>query len=483
MFCYQFKKPFIVISLLSVGIVCFTPHAHAEFEYDISPILHLQEQYDDNINLTSSSKKSDSISKISPGFSLLLSHPRFKVTCDYLHTLAYFKNNPQYDYNNGNTLNFNLETRLTEYLNFLFTENYERSNDPQLTEFSEQNAQQTGQQNVQQTGLQNSVSFRSLHTQNNISPHLEYRFGPEDTINLTYRNTRLRQEGLGSEDYTENFYDGGLTYWLNDNYGINLQYSQDRGNFQVQENDFKSNRIAPRLTYRFSRQAEVFLDYSYTGTDFNHQTNIVNNTSKAQQILFPLYVGTDLNQQLDTNPDYFVRDFDAGFKLSPLSTVKVEGKLGYYWRIGHDSTNNQGFIYRLWGEKQLSSGSVFMDYRGGATANYFAVRDSGFYEFWLVSTGYAYNYKNILTFRADGSFTNYDYIQAPLEKLQNISQRKDDVWQGNILLGYNITSFLAFEIEYNYFDQSSNRKTDSYIDNRITGRLVINFLKDYQKGH
>jgi hypothetical protein len=465
MFCYQLKKPFIVIFLLSAVIVCFLPHAHAEFEYDISPILHLQEQYDDNINLTNSSKKSDSISKISPGFSLLLTHPRFKVTCDYLHTLAYFKNNPQYDYNNGNNLNFNLETTLTEYLKFLFTENYERSNDPQLTDFSGQNAQQTGQQNAQQTGQQNvlqtgqqtGVSFRSLHTQNNISPRLEYRFGPEDTINLTYRNASLRQEGLGSEDYTENFYDGFLTYWLNDNYGINLQYSQDRGNFQVQEDDFKSYRIAPRLIYRFSRQAEIFVDYSYTGTDFNQQT--------------------------DANPDYFIKDFDAGFKMSPLATVKVEGKLGYYWRNGHDNTNNQGFIYRLWGEKQFSSGTVFLDYRGGATENYFAVRDSGFYEFWLVSTGYTYNYKNILTFRADGSFANYDYIQAYLEKLQNISQRKDDVWQGNILLAYKITSFLTFEIEYNYLDQSSNRKTDSYIDNRITGRLVINFLQDYQKGH
>ena len=61
-----------------------------------------------------------------------------------------------------------------------------------------------------------------------------------------------------------------LTYWLNDNNGINLQYSQDRGNFQVQE-DFKSDRIAPRLIYRFSRQTEVFADYSYTGTDFNQQ--------------------------------------------------------------------------------------------------------------------------------------------------------------------------------------------------------------------
>ena len=61
-----------------------------------------------------------------------------------------------------------------------------------------------------------------------------------------------------------------LTYWLNDNNGINLQYSQDRGNFQVQE-DFKSDRIAPRLIYRFSRQTEVFADYSYTGTDFNQK--------------------------------------------------------------------------------------------------------------------------------------------------------------------------------------------------------------------
>ena len=76
---YQLKKPFIFIFILSISIVCFLSYAHAQFEYDISPLLHLQEQYDDNINLTRSFKKSDLISTISPGFSLLLSHPRFKL--------------------------------------------------------------------------------------------------------------------------------------------------------------------------------------------------------------------------------------------------------------------------------------------------------------------------------------------------------------------------------------------------------------------
>lgn len=456
MSCYLFKKPSIIICLFSVCLVYFIPPVHAEFEYDISPTLHLQEQYDDNILLTSSSRKSDLISTISPGFSLLLSHPRFNLACNYFHSFVYFKNNPQFDYNDSNNVNFNLETSLTEHVKFLLIENYERSNDPQLTDYSGQNIQQNAPQNIQQNVQQNSVGFRSLHTQNNISPQLEYRFGPEDTIKFTYRNTSYQQEGPGNSDYTEHFYDGILTYWFNDTYGANLQYSQDRGNFQVQTDDFESNRIAPRLIYRFSRQAEVFADYSYTGTDFK--------------------------QQDAANPDYFLNDFDAGFKISPLSTVKVEGKLGYYWRNGHDSTSKQGFIYRLWGEKSFSAGAVFLDSQGGATENYFGVRDSGFYEFWLVSTGYTYNYKDILTFRADGSFANYDYIQAPLQRMQNISQRKDDVWRGNILLGYNITSFLTFEIEYKYIDQVSNRKTDSYIDNQFTGRLVINFQKNYQKG-
>ena len=42
--------------------------------------------------------------------------------------------------------------------------------------------------------------------------------------------------------------------------------------------------------------------------------------------------------------------------------------------------------------------------------------------------------------------------------------------------------FLAFELEYNYLDQTSNRVENSYIDNRITGRLVVNFQKAFQRG-
>ena len=444
---YQLKKPFILIFIIASSILGFSQFAHAQFEYDISPVLHLQEQYDDNINLTRSFKKSDSISTVSPGFALLLSHPRFKLTCDYLHDFVYFKNYPQNDYK-GDNFNLATETRVTEYLKFLFTENYIKSNDPQFTQL----AGPSVQPGVQQT----AIGFRRENTQNSLSPQLEYQFGAEDLVKLSYKNTRYRQKGEGSDDYTDHFYDSLLTYWLNDNYGINLQYTQDRGNFQARENNFKSDRIAPRLIYRFSRQAEVFADYSYTGTDFNQKTAI--------------------------NPDYFVNDFDAGFKVSPLSTVKFEGKLGYYWKQGYQNSDNQGFIYRLWGEKQFSSGTVFLDYKGGFNENYFGIRDSGFYEFWLVSTGCTYNYENILTLRADGSFTNNDYIQAPIEKLQNIAQQKNDVWQSNIFVGYRITPFLTFELEYSYLNSNSNRVANSYIDNRITGRLVINFLKDYQKG-
>jgi hypothetical protein len=446
MCCYQLKKPFIIVCLLAACIGCFIPHAHAQFEYDISPILRLQEQYDDNINLTRSFKKIDLISTISPGFSLLLSHPRVKLTCKYLHDFAYFKNYPQFDYQ-GHNLNMGVETRITEYLRFLFTENYIRSNNPEFTQLAGPIVQPGAQQTV--------IGFRRPYNQNSLSPQLEYRFGAEDLVKLTYSNTRYSQKGPGSDDYTDNFYDGMITYWLNENNGINLQYSRDKGNFQVQD-DFESDRIAPRLIYRFSRQTEVFADYSYTGTDFN--------------------------QKADPNPDYFVNDFDAGFKMSPLSTVKVEGKLGYYWRHGHEKTDNQGFIYRLWGEKRFSSGTIFMDYRGGYTENFFGLRDSGFYEFWGISTGFTYNYENILTFKADGSFANDDYITTPIDRLQGIARRKDDVWRGNILIGYRITPFLTFELEYNYVDQASNRNTDYFIDNRITGRLVINFQKDYQKG-
>ena len=327
---YQLKKPFILISIIAWSILGFSQFAPAQFEYDISPRLNLQEQYDDNIGLTRSFKKSDSISTISPGFSLLLSHPRFKLTFDYLHDFVYFKNYPQFDYK-GHNLNLAAETRLTEHLKFLFTETYIRSNDPEFIQLAGPSAEP----GVQQT----DTGFRRTYNLNSLSPQLEYQFGAEDLVKFAYKNTRYSQKGPGSDNYTDNFYDGMLTYWLNDNNGINLQYSQDRGNFQVQEDDFKSDRIAPRLIYRFSRQAEVFADYSYTRTDFNQQT--------------------------DLNPDYFVNDFDAGFKVSPLSTVKLEGKLGYYWRNGHDNTNNQGYIYRLRADKLFSSGTVFLDYKGG----------------------------------------------------------------------------------------------------------------------
>ena len=89
----------------------------------------------------------------------------------------------------GITLNLGTETRVTEYLKFLFTENYIKSNDPEITQL----AGPSVQPGVQQT----AIGFRREYTQNSLSPQLEYQFGAEDLVKLSYRNTRYRQTGAG----------------------------------------------------------------------------------------------------------------------------------------------------------------------------------------------------------------------------------------------------------------------------------------------
>ena len=72
-------KLFISLFVLSFSL----PQTWAGFIFEFDPLLTSEERYDDNLFLSSSNKRSDWITTISPGFTTSILHPRLNLTLEY----------------------------------------------------------------------------------------------------------------------------------------------------------------------------------------------------------------------------------------------------------------------------------------------------------------------------------------------------------------------------------------------------------------
>lgn len=90
--------------LIFVGIILYL-HSQARAEFRITADMSVREEYNDNIFLTSSDKKDDFITTLTPSVKLLYNSNHIKLTLDYTLTLKVFSDNTdQNDIYHGITL-------------------------------------------------------------------------------------------------------------------------------------------------------------------------------------------------------------------------------------------------------------------------------------------------------------------------------------------------------------------------------------------
>ena len=71
--------------------------------------------------------------------------------------------------------------------------------------------------------------------------------------------------------------------------------------------------------------------------------------------------------------------------MAVSETLLFEGRIGYFWRNGVDNRDDQGLNSLLSIEKTIRSFIVTLRWESGPSADYFAVRDSGFSTSWSLN--------------------------------------------------------------------------------------------------
>jgi hypothetical protein len=440
-------------------LFCITlSNAWAGFIFEFHPLLYSEERYNDNIYLTRSNKRSDWITTVSPGFITSLIHPRLDISLEYEPGFVYFLHNPQHDFTRQE-VNFNSTIRITPRLTLSLVEMYLRANEPEFEELLETDYERRIRRDT-----------RITFNRNIFSPQFEYRFGRENLIRLYYRNTSYRSGDHAEDDYRENYFESKLEYWFNIRNGINLLCHYTKGNFDLDTDILYSADITARYIHRFTPHFELYGEYGVGVTDF-----------EERRFFESLDERREFQVDSEDVEDYDLHRFNAGFEWQLPRNFRIEGGIGYFWRQGVGNRDDQGINSLIEIEKTTRNLTVNVRWESGYSANFFAVSDAGFSEYWRLSTDLTYSYREKLEFRCSGSYGYDEYTYGREGVGFVLDEREDYRYAANAAITYHILRSyffirdLSLEIEFNHVELDSSFDRDYYINNQWLARITATF--------
>jgi hypothetical protein len=421
-----------------ICIVFFSP-AYADigdFLTKFHPYLTVQEEYNDNIYLTSTDRKSDFITTIYPGirFSTLparvttpgqiLQAPEDPagIDLDYRLGMVFYAREEENNYvshegklNTWVTYDRRLTLRLRDY--------FIRSEDPREREY--------GAGALENQYLLGTQRERAIYIRNVFEPSVDYRFGPDDRISMNYRNNIYQTRSTRLEDSQENFISPRLVYWFNIRNGIALEYGFTQGDFE-RSPDFDGHMARGRYTYRFNPRTAIFVEYTFERRDFD-----------------------------PPSIDYEVNNPSIGIEhtFSPTLTGRVQ--VGYFWQNPEGGPSTGGLSYDVGLTERGERNTYALSFQGGYREDYFTAENLGFTKY----------------HRAIASITHRPYervtlgISGTIERAEYLSDRRDWMYSAQGNASFQLLRWLSLSFEASHRGNDSNVDSAEYIENRVILRL------------
>ena len=454
----KIKNSLCLLILTLFSLPLFPGMLHADFQFDFAdftgtfiPSVSVQEEYTDNLYLSSLTKRSEWITTVAPGISLSLQKPRLTFDLSYSPGFVYYLHNPRYDYTSHDQT-FRTVADLTPRLTFSFLQTYVRTDDPELVETVDE----------VETLLAREGRFKLNRT--SFNPRLDYRFGAENSLSASYRYVNSRSEDPFEDDFQQQDIDTSLSYWFNVKNGIDLSFNYQKGNFDISPDLKNAYGYTARYIHRFTQHFEVYGEGNAEFRDY-----------AETRITLPL--GREVSEDLD---DEDVYRCNFGFTYSYSPTLEFMGGVGYYWREQSES-DQDGLNTTASVIKSTEKTTFSLTWNSGFASDDFAYRDSGSYDYWTLAANATYLYSSKLQFNLSGSYGYRDYtpsttggiVQAP--GLRAERNREDYVYNARFLTSYQILTRLLLEFEYNFREVDSDRRESYYIVNRFLGRITLSF--------
>lgn len=257
---------FPVVGSSAAAMLLLSFHSGAT-DWKITPTLDLNETYTDNVRLTQDNEKSDFVTQINPGISLIGTGPHLKVDARYvMQNIFYAKENSE------NAINHQLHALANaELLDDLFFVDANAS-------ISQQNISSFGQQTTDNTNITNNRTNVKTYS---ISPYLLNHFQNFASSELRYTHDSVSTNGTGSA------VSSGLSNSQSDKILMSLKSGTDFRmlgwglNYNKQRIDFNSSQTVDLETYGGDLRYLITPHLSLTATGGEEKNSYPSLTGKS----------------------------------------------------------------------------------------------------------------------------------------------------------------------------------------------------------
>jgi hypothetical protein len=405
----------------------------------VHPSLSFEEDYSDNINLTSANRREDWITTVSPG--LRFSTSRAEVTTPgliqqaptetsgidlqyQLGLVSYAKNSENNYISQEGKLNTWYAGRR---LNLGLKDYFIRSEEPLEQEYSA-----GALPNQYLLGIQRQ---RAIYTRNVLEPSFGYQFGREDRIEINYRNMIYQNQDPTIQNSQENYINPRLTYWFNIHNGVTLEYGFTRGDFDLSP-DLVGHMARARYTYRFNPHTSIFGEYTYLSRNFE-----------------------------SPGIDYDVNNPSIGIEHAFSPTLSGRVQVGYFCQNPEVGSSTTGISYDANITQRSEKTTYILSFQGGYTEDYFTAENLGFTKYYRTIGTISHRLMERMTVGLSGLIERDEYTS---------SDQKDWIWRIGGNASYQILRWLILSLEAYHQQDDSNVDTMSYTETRGIFRLSAN---------
>jgi len=393
------------------------------------PRISLMEEYTSNVFLSPTNEKEDFLTTISPGLSFKATESpqsKFGLDLDYDLGLVFYARTSQQNYVSHNgTLNtwYSFGQRWTLRL----WDSYYRSQEPVEGVVAIQSSP-----GVYYPGSQ---SGRFTYERNALVPSLTYQFGPEDLLELTYRNDYFNTKNPTGDDSLGNSVTPRLTYWFNVHNGMTLEYTFITVDYQLAPDLSSGHRGRARYTYRFNPATSVFADYIYDTLDYD-----------------------------SPGVNYSVNNPSAGITHAFTPTLNGRFQAGYFWRNPESGKTDSGPTLDAGITQRTPKLTLDLTAQGGYAYDFFGSESLGFSKYYRGIASVVYRFAQ----RFSSSLT----ATIERDEFPDEGDRKDWFGRSEADLSYLPWRWLTVSLGGSYGQRDSNVDVNDYKEWRAFLRLT-----------
>jgi len=409
--------------IAAASLVFLTPlmSVAKDWTSEIHPYISIEQIYDDNIDLKpSDNRKSDNITVIRPGIGFNNMDQTGGVTLNYNLGVNQYWKHDEFNYISHNArLDMKYMTR--EHFNFYLKEIFIRSDEPREQEY-------LAPSEVPNAYVLSTKQERSVYWRNIVIPAVEYMFGKESKLGVSYTENDYNNQDVTVGKRREASVNPYFAFWLDQRNGISGTYGYTYGDFD-NEPDLRGQNASLRYTNRYGPKSSVYLENTVLRRNFKSATS----------------------------KDYDVYNPKLGMEhaFSRTLTGLIEG--GYYWQDQKDGPTRSAPTYKA-ALTNVDQRTMFnITIQGGFYEDYFTSENLGFakYHRALVSIMHRPERRVFVSLMGNGEYADYT------------DNREDWIYGGAAAAGYDVFKWLTVSLTYTFRERNSNIDSNDYTDNRV----------------